>query len=498
MASLIHQITAITAALYGVNILEQAPPGGVRGSGTSVVAVVAATPWGPTEAATVIGSPGELFETFCPLVFNVQNDYVAMRAFLGKTFPSTILVVRPLAGSAAAAARTFDDASAGDSVTATARYVGAVGNQIGVTWTANADDATARDALVTIGTSYSVLYKQVATIVASALVVTDPGDPYVSFAKASGATLVPVAASVALLTAGSDGTAVAGDYTDAIDVLSDASLDWSVGFVAEAPSALLDAINAKIKAVNDTNLRGFWVSCTPAAQSKASALTYVSSYRSDRTLMPWRRVKVTNAYDPNRGTITVDGNAFAAVAIASVPPEVSPGGAPGAPHLKGIIGLEDGLTASAADLNALNAAGVTPFFMSTALEGAILHNAVTTSLVTGKTKVFRRRMTDWLLGSLAAFLERFAGQPLDLDLAKQRLGPITAPEIGELRTFLASLAPPDASRIKAWAIDEFGANTETNLRAGQWRILVGVTIYPAQEQIVLLASVGETVTVQET
>lgn len=495
MGSLVNQITALSAAFYGVNILELSPPGGVRGSGTNVVAVVANLPWGPVDAITEISSPAELFSVFAPLVFGrLDVTYPALRAFINKTFPSTIRVVRISPTSQATATRVFDDASAGDSVTVTARSPGLLGNSIFVAWTANALDPTARDATVTIGTAYSVTYKAVATIVATVLVVTDPGDPYVSFVKSAGATLVPVAIAATALATGADGTPVAGEYTSAIDLFASASAVWNVGFVAEIESGLLDAVNAYLKTFEDANKRNMWVMCTVAAQSVATAKTYIATYRSDRLMYCWPKVLTVNAYDPDRAEITVDGNSFAAVALAGVAPEQSPGGNPGAQFLRGITGIEQGATT--AQLKELGEFGVTPWFMSDAHEGAILHDAVTTSLTAGLTQVFRRRMTDYIVKSLGDYLQRFVGELLDVDLVNRRLGAVTTPEVGQVRQFLSDLETNN--RIRDYSVDPFGQNVQSNIDAGQFIILVAVKLYSVQRQIVLLAQIGETVDIIET
>lgn len=491
MGSLIHQIAQISDALYGVNILEDAPPAGIPGVGTNRVAVVANLPWGPATGVVSITTPAELFATFCPIPFGALNDYPAMKAFLNKTFPSTIKIARVAVTGAVAADFDFQDDDPDDSVTVTAKYPGALGNSITVAWTANADDATARDATVKIGTAYTATYRLVAQIVGSALVVTDPGDPYVTFAAMAGADEVPAVIGDTALTSGADGTAIAGDYSDAIERFADASVGWEVGFVAEPESALLAGVNTALKTYEDTHDAGIWVLCTPVAESSSTALTAAGSLRSDRLFKPWPRVKTINQYDPNRAETTVDGAAFAAVALASVDPEISPGGAPGAPYLRGITGIEQ--AASLITLNALNAGGISPFFMSDANEGAILHNAVLTTLTPGQTRVFRRRMTDYIVQSIAAFLERYVGKLLDLNLATQSLGVVTGPEIAQVKQFLQDLQ--DTNRIAAFGVDPFSQNVQSNINNGVWIILIQVQLYSAQEKIVLRAQIGETVTV---
>lgn len=495
MASLIRRITALSAANYGVNILEQAPPGVVQGAQSAVVGVVGWFPWGPRNTVTEISSPRELFDTFCPLPFDVTDDWAAMKAFLNKTFPAGLKVVNIEPSGAAAADFDFVDASADESVTVTAKYKGSVGNSIKVAWTANADDATARDATVTIGSLYSVTYKAVATIVSTALVVTDPGDPFVTFSKFSGATLVPAAISATSLSGGADGTEAAADYTGSGKGLLKfygESVDVDILFVAEPGSSFIADINTGIEAYVNTNEKGMAILCTPAAQSKSTARTYVADYRSERLVYTWPRVKTTNLYDPLNAEVTVDGAAFAAAALAGVAPEVSPGGAPGAPFLTGITGLEDE-TATAADMDTLNEYGVTPWMMNTALGGAIMRKAMTTSLTSGRTRVFRRRMTDFIVESLSARWEQFAEAPLDLTLSTQTLGPNSGQLVAETVAFLEQLKAD--GRIREYAVDPWSENSSGSIADGTWVIVVTVGLFSAMDNLVLKANIGEGVTI---
>lgn len=498
MGSLIHQISSLAGARYGVNVLEVDPPGGVQGRGTSIVAVVAHLPWGPTDEVVSCGSRAEIFDAFCPLAFDALDDYDALKAFIGKDFPGIVKVLRIEATSAAAATKTFQDADPADSVVATARHKGALGNQIKVAWVENADDDTARDAVVTIGSAYSATYTAVAAIVGGALVVTDPGDPYVSFAAAEGADSVPAVVSATALASGSDGTPAAADFlgttNDALQRFGGMDVDWNVLFIAEPPETLIDDLNAGLKSFVDTYNRGIVVLCTPAGQSAATAQTYVASYRSDRLRYPYPRVKTINVFDPDREQIVVQGNSFVAAAIASVPPEKSDGGAAGARFLRGITGLEQ-TGFSAATYKALNDAGIAPFFFSSAHAGYITHRGVMTSLTPGRTKLFRRRMTDYIVLSLADLFERYTEEPLDVDLPNSALGPVTDGEFGQAKAWLQGLL--DTGRIRGYSLDPFGGNLQSNIDAGQWIILVRVKLLSMQEEVVLMAMVGETVAIDE-
>jgi len=496
MGTLIRRVSGTSSVGYGVNVLELLPPGQIRAGGLSVVGVVGDFPWGPL-GITEISTPAELFATFCPAPFDAAGGYTAMRAFLGKTFPSGMLVCRIPAASAATAALTYDDASAGDSVTVTAKYQGVLGNSISVAWSVNADSATARDATVTIGTGYSVLYESVATIVSTALVVTDPGDPYVTFSKASGATLVPAAAAAAALAGGANGTATAANYVGTsssivgIRKFYPDSIAVDVLFVAECPSDILDAVNTGLKAFATDTMKGMVVLSTVNGQTVASAKTYVGSYRSDRCVYAYPRVLCTDGYDPALAEIEVDGNAYAAACIVNCDPWKSPGGAEGAQFLTGITGLEnEDLTAG--DMDALNAKGITPFAMITSLGGAILRKAVTTSLTSGLTKIRRRRTTDYLMNAIAERGQFYSERAFDGSFANQTLGPISGGYISEIGSFLNN--EQALGHIASFGVDAFSAATQLDLDAGRWTVAIAVRTFSDMDEIVLSHTIGDSVT----
>ncbi len=84
---------------------------------------------------------------------------------------------------------TLDDASNADSLVVTARYASVYTDKIKITVTANATTSTSRDVKVDVyapdGTTVMVTNTYAAVQVADGT-VTDPSDPYVTFAKKSG------------------------------------------------------------------------------------------------------------------------------------------------------------------------------------------------------------------------------------------------------------------------------------------------------------------------
>jgi hypothetical protein len=491
--SMVRRIAAESAIGYGVNILEETPPGQISGVKTNVVGVVGDFPWGPANEVTRITNSAELFATFCPGVFDALNDYPAMRAFLNKKFVGGLRVVRIDATSAAKALYSWS--VTGGTVIATAMYKGALGNSINVEWAAASDaDAAKRDVIITIGTKYSVRYKN-----RTLADITDLSDPYVVFTKGTSPSVLPAAASAVPLATGADGTAVAADYvgssSSAVGIrkfYSD-SVDVAVLFVAECPDALVATVNAGLEAYATDCDKGMVVLCTADDATAAETITDAADYRDDRIQYVWPRVKTTNFYDPDLAEIEVDGNAFAAAAIAGVDPEVSPGGAPGAPFLVGITGLENE-DISRSTYDDLNDAGVAPFQITRAL-GPIIRKGITTSLTSGLEQVFRRRMTDYITNSIADRAETFVGKVLDLDLDAQALGPNTGGLIGEIQEFMSGL--DSRNRIHSFSVDAFGQNLAANIAAGRWIIAISVRLHAAMDEIVLKANIGENVEIAE-
>lgn len=504
MGRLVHHITSESLAKYGVNILEIDPPRGVPTPGNRIVAVVGDFPWGPTDTVTQITSSAELFSTFCPLPFDSLDSYPALKAFIGKRFPSTVKVVRIDATDAVVATKTFEDASSNDSLIVTAKYQGALGNSITVTITANADTATNRDVTIKIGDKYEVTYENAVT--ASPLAVDATiDDPYVTLALDGSASAVPDAATATALASGADGTAVAGDYlgttAEGLKLFEAADEAYAVIFFAEPPTGLRDALNAGLKTHQETTERGIGVLCTPDGQTKATAQTYAQTYAFDRLVYPYPRVKTVNTFDPDRATTTVQGNAFVASAIVNTDEWLSPGGKQSADWLRGIVGLESGVVMNLTDYANLNAAGVAPFFKSSAFNGYIIHKAVVTDLTAGKTRVLRRRLTDYIAEGLGDICELFTETPLDVDMAGQRLGPNTSLEASEITAFLQNMwvtnkgiATVDSS--PGYTLDFF-AGTAPDIDAGRFVISLLVKFIAPQESVILRLQAGETVQIAE-
>jgi hypothetical protein len=493
--SLVRRVTALSAIGYGINILEQTPPSPIAGVRTDKVGVVGDFPWGPANELTDISTVADLFETFCPPEFDAADDYAAMKAFLNKTFVGGLKICRIDATSAAKATSGGITAGTG-TITIAAKYKGALGNSISYQFVAASDaDAAKRDLIIAIGTRYSARYKNLTF----GAITTDVDDPFVDITSAAPSAMPATMGSATALTTGADGTAVATDYVGSgssavgIRKFYSESVDVAVLFVAECPDSLVATVNTGLEAYATECDKGMVVLCTPDDATSAETITDVASYRDDRIVYPYPRVKTTNFYDADLDEVEVDGNAFVAAAIVGVDPEVSPGGKPGSLFLQGITGLENP-DISRSTYDDLKDAGVAAFQITTAL-GPIIRGGVTTSITAGLTQIYRRRMTDYITLSIAQRAEQNVGLPLDLDLAGQALGPYTQPLIAEINSFLQGLK--DASRIQDYEVDAFSQNTLSSLALNRWVIGISVRLNSAQDEIVFAANIGETVEIAE-
>lgn len=486
--TIIQNVQGAAQVGYGVNIWETELPTGVQGIRQDVVGIVGAFPWGPPNVVTRVTSPQQFQSTFAPAGLPINT---AVLALYGKVFPGGCRIVRVEASDAAAAGSGSITAGSG-TITITAKYKGTAGNYLYYQLTAaSGGDAAKRD--LKIFGSGTVLLEHHKDIAHGS--VTSVSSSYVTI-TASSPTAMPTAGSATALISGSDGTIAAADYVGVsgtnkgIRLFYANSAQADVLFVAEPATGLVADINTGLEAWAADTLKGIAVLCTPTAQSVSSAITYVASYRSDRLVYPWPRVTTTYI---DGTSYTLMANSWVAAAILNVQPEQSPGGAEGAPYLTSITGVEDD-TATRQDLDDMLAAGVACLIVDEN-NGPMIRGAVTTSVTAGYTKIFRRRMTDYILRSIARRAAAYSERPLDVYLTTRTLGPVTTGEIGDFTRFLGDLK--GAGRIASYSVDPFSGNTQTDLDAGRFNVLIAVKLFGVQDEIVLKGQIGETVQISE-
>lgn len=495
MGSLVRTVLSAASAAYGINFFDVAPPAGAVGVQSKYAGIVGDFPWGPQNVVTTCYSMQEVLSAFCPTDFNALATYPAMRAFLNKTFPGPILVNRIAATGALAAVRSYT--VTGGTIVGTAAYVGALGNSITATWAAASDAvSTSRNLTIAVGTTYSALYENV-----TLTTITSLGDRYMTWTKGTSPSVLPAAAVAATTTnAGSDGAAVAGDFVGSassnvgIRKFYASNVNADVLFVAECPASLIDAVNTGLKAYADeAGKLGIAVACSVASQLASAANTYVGTYRSTQSKLvyAWPRVKTTDAYTSTFPQITVDGNAFLAVATLSVDAWKSPEGSVGAPYLTAISGLETDDSSDSA-YAALNVAGISGFFIEDTL-GPMIRGAVTTNIVSGQTDIIRSMYRNYLSKQVAAYAIHYVGVPCDVSLTAQTLGENTSGFYAAVKGFLAN--EQERGRINGYSVDPFGSSTQAEIDAGIWTVAIAVDTFAPLRMMIIKTQIGSTVVI---
>lgn len=494
-SSLVRSILKASDAQFGVNLWDIAPPMSPVGAVSRRIGIVGDFPWGAVNTPTLCLSYQDILAAICPAALGsaILAASTAMAAFLGKTFPGPVVLCRINATDAAAEILSYT--VTGGTIVATGNYKGTALAGLTVTWAAATDaDSTHRDLTVAIGTSYSVTYTNV-----TLTNITSLGDPYITWTKGSAPSVLPAAAaSVTARTAGLAGTAVAGDYVGSsssnvgIQTFYASNQDVDVLFVAECPSGLVAAVNAGLKTYADTaGKSGLAVLCSVPSQSAATASTYAATYSNaqSKTVGCWPRVKLIDGRSASLPTLTVDGNAFMAVAMASVDPWDSPEGVNSAPYLTAITGLEtDGSSDTA--YAAIQAGGMSAFFLESTL-GPIIRGAVTTNLTSGQTDIIRSLYRRYLGNQVAAYAVHYIGVALQVNLTTQKLGAKVSPLVAAIRAFCA--LEQALEHINGYTVDPFSGNVTADIDAGNWTILTAIDTYAPLRKLIIGTQIGSTV-----
>lgn len=495
--ALVRAITQVGDAKIGLNFLDVAPPPSPVGAQTKTIGIVGHFPWGPQNTPTLCLSWAEFRATFYPAAFGAPNTttFPAMKAFLLSRIPGPFYVVNINPTTVADVMTAYSYTVSGGSWEGIAAYPGTLGNAITVTWAAATDaDVAKRNLTISIGTTYSKLYENVTTTTILTL-----ANPYITWTATSTPAALPAAAAAAnTTTAGVNGTAQASDYVGSsvsnvgIRRFYTQAVDWL--FVAECPSALVNAVNTGLVAYGTGGgLDGGYVLCSVASQSASAAVTYIASYRdtTSKGVYVWPRPKVIDSFDSTFPTITVDGNALAACAYAGVDAWKSPEWSNSAPYLTVISDLETNDSAPGT-IDTLVDAGISSFYLDPTI-GPMLASAVVTNIVSGSTRIKRTKYRKYADDKIATLTPFYQGQPLDVNLTAQTLGEYSGGLVGAITAFFED--EKAKSHIAAYNVDPFSANTEDDLEANQWTIAVAVQLYGDINVLIITTQIGSTVNI---
>jgi hypothetical protein len=468
-------------AVDGIIIDEVSPPPSVNGVPANIAILVGQFERGPAATLTEVGSVGELYE-----LFGNNLNYGGNVALLNKRFGS-LKVVRAVAAAAIAATKVFNH-SATATITFTAKYLGAYGNNI----TVKIEAGSTQGSKYTIhdGNSGSVwpdeVYDNVLITSSSATLSALFGNSNliaVPTVQAS-ANEPDTAAATALLT-GSDGSIADTDYQTAITAQE---------LEAAGNVVFLDAYNStrvgylKTSMANTTDRMA--LICGTAGDSVSTAVAAVASDRDTdgRLIYAFPYVYTT----VNGVNTKVNPCSFYASLLSQTAPNVDPASAVNVQYLAGINGLELNLKRS--DYVSLVAAGISAFENDQDLGIKVKSGVVTQISNTAKLMVARRRMADYIGYSVAKYLKNFQNA---VNSAENQNNAVAGIVQFNRNLEASGLVPTDAEvqNGKASIVDGKSLNTNGSIAAGYFKILYKRRIYSSMRYLIFQAEIGESVVV---
>ena len=482
-----------TADIRGVGIGSRSQGGTpqINRNLTKIVGIVGAFQWG---AEGLVSSPSggydftngkQIMETLFP--FAPDDCYNELADLpLGK-----VRFYNVRGSDATLGTVTLDDASNADSLVVTARYASVYTDKIKITVTANATTSTSRDVKVDVyapdGTTVMVT-NTYAAVQAADGTVTDPSDPYVTFAKKSGATTQAAVQANVALTAGSLGTLSAARYglgLTAFSTLTGPDIIVPIGVAA----ATCDALNELVQTAADSD-GGYGKTFIPATEIglvKADALAAAALIRSRAIRYPWpetvRSVSYAlRGYSTGPTNVTTAPGAAIACAIQNVDPWTPAAMRYAERSFRRVVSLPSTAPASQSDVADLLEGGVMTI-SGTTNYGFVPHKEVCTGIDTDTSLPYDGstvRYVDQVKADLSSALESDLLTPLDLNLSTGDLGPNTRGIVAKIVAYferekreghiVASINTTDGSASPAYTVDPFGSATPQDIGNGLWSI----------------------------
>ena len=318
-------------------------------------------------------------------------------------------------------------------------------------------------------------------------------------------------------------TAILAKYTEVLSALeSDTDPANAINIVMCSRAARLNAYNLRQLAVNRSQAGlgmvavvapGLACQTLGAATSSSSGATTDQSFgvaaidaagRSDRVIYTWTGVRQYNAdavgisIATATGGTTTDGvlDLTAAGHLCSVLSLIQPERNPGEltdvtqSALSTVLGQQRGAPVlTRADYEVMKSFGICGIRIDRS-SGPVFQSGITTSLTSGRTRISRRRMADFIQDSLARQYNLYVKQLLSENV-KTAL-------ITETDGFLAGLlarATPNLQRIAGYSVDPTGGNTPELESQGIYVLGVAVRLLSEMDNVVLNANIGESVVV---
>ncbi len=464
-------------AVDGIIIDELAPPPSVNGVPANIAILVGQFQRGPANLPTLVGSLGDFYEQF-------GNDvsFGGQVALQNKKFGS-LKIVRVVAASGGAVGTLACAHSASTKITFNSLWKGAYANNITVK--IEAGSTVGSKYTIHDGNANAVLPDEVYDNVDITAVGTTFSNSKLITAVVGSTSAEPDTQAATALASGSNGSVADGDYLTAITAQETEALG-NVLF--------LDSYNAtrngylKTSMANTTDRMA--IICGAAADSRATAVTNVASYRdTDGRLIyafPYVYTTISGA------STKVNPASFYAAALSQMAPNIDPAWAQNAQLFAGIDSLE--LSLQRADYIALAAAGISAFEVDSDFGIKIKSGVVTQVANTSKLMVSRRRMADYITYSVAKFLKNYQN---GVNSEPNRVAAGAAIEAFDRNMELVGLVPKDSevSGGKAHIVDVKSLNTDDSIAAGYFKIKYQRRIYSSMRYLIFQAEIGESVVV---
>lgn len=505
LISYINSDSDIGDGSVGVFVLDQGSPRTTTRGARQYAAIVGVFGWGDSGAVYTPTDPTGALDAYWPFGPDSGNAYSEVAGL--NWGPRRYVNVRH---SGAVAATVTADAK----LKATATKAGASGNNLRFDVIVNADAATSRDVVVYgIVNGNETYRKRYYAIQTSDGTVTDPGDPWITFSKASGATAPAAASTANALISGTNGSVVAADFTAALELLN---ADDTIGTIAlvGVPSAIIDAVDlaAKVWTATDGAIGKTVCLASDTDVDAADAITAVASIRSQRLRKGWPCVRKFVTYSYNgmslSATSTVSPGTLIACALQRTDPWVMVALTKMQPFNAAYIGTEAAYAnTTPSTLAALAAAGITPLTLISGI-GVVAYNDVTTALGTNGLPIEgeSRRYIDFVISDLTTVSLPFLTEPLDVVLTPRSLGPSWSSYRGALVAIMErekeaghiiAGTNEDGSASPPYLVDMFSGNTAPNMANGRGAAIVALRRTPNTRQIKLIVQSGTSINIVE-
>lgn len=470
------------AEVDGIVIDESAPAPGVQGVGTGVVIVVGQFQRGPA----ILNRVSDATDFYQKYGVSSYSGNVQLK---NKKF-SVLKIIRAIAADAAKASKTFNDGAGSPvaTVTFTAKDKGVYGNKIKVT-IASGSVSGKKYTVQDTNTGATAYFKDE---VYDNVAIADLA------AKLAGSKLVdvtvlqtasePVNAAATALTAGTDGTIADTDYEAAIAL---AEADGAGNFLfVDVPN---QARNSYLKIHAGLTQDKMVICSEEEGDSTSDNETDVATLRDT----DGRVIYAVNWVETLIDGVKVFTNpaAWLASILSQTAPSVDPAYAGNSGLLFGVTGLKKPLTRD--EYKRLMAAGCCAFEFDGDIGFKIKSGVVTQIANSSKLMIFRRRMADWITGSLGKFLKVYQNDVNSADKRQACVGAMIAWDDQQIQT---KVLPGDkeVSGGKARLYDGKSLNTNDTIAQGKFFIKVKRRIFSSMRFIVLVAEIGESVVVTET